>query len=59
MGRAETLAHVIQKETKTGIEEASAIAHLIQMGANWAMDSESPREAFDVMFHLLKRGWKK
>ena len=59
MGRAETLAQVIQKETKTGIEEAAAIAHLIQMGANWAMDSESPREAFDVVFHLLKRGWNK
>jgi AcrR family transcriptional regulator len=59
MGRAETLAQVIRKETKTSIEEASAIAHLIQMGANWAMDSESPREAFDVMFHLLKKGWKK
>jgi len=59
MGRAETLAQVLRKETKTGIEEASAIAHLIQLGANWAMDSESPREAFDVVFHLLKRGWNK
>jgi AcrR family transcriptional regulator len=57
MGRAETLAHVIQKETRTSIEESSAIAHLIQMGANWAMDSESPQEAFDVVFRLLKTGW--
>ncbi len=57
MGRAETLARVIQKETKTQVEEASAIAHLIQTGANWAMDSESPREAFDVVFRLLKSGW--
>ena len=59
MERAKTLAQVIQKETKTSIEEAAAIAHLIQMGANWAMDSESPREAFGVMFRLLKRGWNK
>jgi AcrR family transcriptional regulator len=59
MGRAETLAQVIQKETKTGNKEAAAIAHLIQMGANWAMESESPREAFDVVFRLLKRGWNK
>ena len=59
MGRTETLAHVIQKEKKTGIEEAAAIAHLIQLGANWAMDSESPREALDVVFRLLKRGWNK
>jgi AcrR family transcriptional regulator len=59
MGRAETLAQVIQMETKSSIEEATAIAHLIQMGANWAMDSESPQDAFDVVFHLLKKGWKK
>lgn len=59
MGRSETLAQVIQKETKTSSEEAAAIAYLIQLGANWAMDSESPREAFDVVFHLLKSGWDK
>ncbi len=58
-GRAETLGQVIQKETETSVEEAAAIAHLIQLGANWAMDAESPREAFDVVFHLLKRGWNK
>ena len=59
MGRAETLAQVIQKETKTSREEAAAIAHFIQMGANWAMESEFPREALDVVFHLLKEGWNK
>ena len=59
MGRAETLARVIQKETKASLTEAAAIAHLIQMGANWAMESESPQEAFDVVFHFLKQGWNK
>jgi AcrR family transcriptional regulator len=59
MGRAEMLAQVIQREAKTSIEEAAAIAHLIQLGANWAMDSESPQEAFEVVFRLLKRGWNK
>jgi AcrR family transcriptional regulator len=57
MGRAETLAHIIQDETKTSYEEASAVAHLIQLGANWAMESESPRDALDLVFQLLKRGW--
>jgi AcrR family transcriptional regulator len=59
MGRTETLAQSIQKETKTSIEEATAIALLIQMGTNWAMESESPRKALDVVFHLLKCGWNK
>jgi AcrR family transcriptional regulator len=59
MGRTATLAQVIQKETKTGQEESAAIAHLIQLGANWAMDSEAPREAFAVVFRLLKKGWNK
>jgi transposase len=57
MGRTKTLAQAIQRETKTSIEEATAIALLIQMGTNWAMESESPRKALDVVFHLLKEGW--
>jgi AcrR family transcriptional regulator len=59
MGRTQTLAQAIEKETKTSIEEAAAIAYLIQLGANWAMDSQSPQEALDVVFHLLQSGWNK
>ena len=57
MGRAERLAQAIGNETKASTTEAAAIAHLVQMGTNWAMESESPREALEVVFRVLKGGW--